>query len=241
MEVAIMKKQIHVKEYTRKRHGRAKFGGKVSSHNKSGKEHYSGRYIRGVPSNPQLLNQLSAMIGDKVKIKGDFPITYTLKDVGVTEGGSVEAIIEDQYGTDVVDGKLIIKVKSGRATDDEIIFKQYKDAYNSVPGPRVGDYLEHDGKKTRITYIWRDEHNIPLQYQDGGHAESYGFHLGNGFMSYSGGLDSGVSTDDYSLRDTGRRENGAVWFFKGGRAGAGRGVDKTMKFRVFEAVKKSGK
>ena len=29
-----MKKQIHVKEYTRKKHGRAKFGGKVSSHNK---------------------------------------------------------------------------------------------------------------------------------------------------------------------------------------------------------------
>ena len=53
-----MKKAIHVKEYTRKKHGRAKFGGKVSSHNKSGRAMNATRHsLSSLYSGPVISSQ----------------------------------------------------------------------------------------------------------------------------------------------------------------------------------------
>lgn len=101
--------------------------------------------------------------------------------------------------------------------------------YNEIPGVRVGDWIEEpDGRMTRATYDWSDT------IQNGG--GEYGqFYLGDGYISYSGGLGPGVHKD--KLVNTGKVKNGKVWFFKNDHWFAGNGIDFIVPFRVFKLVK----
>jgi len=89
-------------------------------------------------------------------------------------------------------------------------------------------------KMSRITYIWRDEHNKILCIQDGG-AEYGGFYLGDGYASYSGGLESGIKSP-FKLKLLRKRRKGRIWFFDGDIWGADRGVYFEVPFRVYRAV-----
>jgi len=80
------------------------------------------------------------------------------------------------------------------------------------------------GLFTRFTHAWDDT------IQTGG--GQGGFYLGNGYISYSGSLDSGVKYSD--IEQTSEVKAGSIWFFDKGISGAGRGVDYTMNFRVFK-------
>lgn len=119
-----------------------------------------------------------------------------------------------------------------RDETDNTLFEERKRAYNDLQGIRVGDYLRMpDGKFTRATHIWRDEDDIPELVQDGG--GRYGsFYLGEGYCSYSGGLDPGVKAA--YLCPTHETEPGHVWFFHHDCWKADNGVYFTMDFRVFE-------
>jgi len=105
-------------------------------------------------------------------------------------------------------------------------------AFNSHPGPRVGDYLrlprldERADEFTRFTHKWDDT------IQSGGH-EGGGYYLGaGGGCSYSGGLDPGCQLAD--LVPTDQTREGSVWFFDCDISGAGRAVYFKIPCRVFE-------
>lgn len=112
-----------------------------------------------------------------------------------------------------------------KQTKNEEILKTREAEYNKRKGPRVGDYLLMPyGLYTRFTHKWDET------IQTGGGSGSY--YLGGSYISYSGGLDSGVKLSD--IEDTGETKPGHVWFFDQGISGANRGVDFMIDFRVFK-------
>jgi hypothetical protein len=113
---------------------------------------------------------------------------------------------------------------------NEKILNERANLFAKGPGPAVGDYITlppvHPrlGRWTRITHVWEDS------VQTGGMGGSY--HLGEqGYMSYSGGLDSGVPT--MALVPCKDPKMGPCWFFDGGWARAGGGVNAVIQCRVF--------
>lgn len=107
------------------------------------------------------------------------------------------------------------------------IFIERRKKFNSREGARVGDYLlKPDGKYTRFTYFWECDG----QMQTGG-SSGNAYYLGNGYLDYSGSLNSGLNIN--CLEQTKELKAGQVWFFKDNRAGAGRGINFSMNFRVF--------
>lgn len=106
--------------------------------------------------------------------------------------------------------------------DTEIFVRRFHSFYDHH-GPRVGDYVQFsDGVERRISHVWPDS----IQTSDGG-----SWYLGEGFVSFSGGLYLGVKPE--TLTDTGGRKPGSVWFFHHDYATAGGGVTTAMDFRVF--------
>lgn len=99
--------------------------------------------------------------------------------------------------------------------------------YNKIEGPRVGDYLRIGEKYYRFSHDWTDR----LQYSEGG-----SFYLGDGYISFSGGLEPPLPKLD--LKNTGELRLGVIWVFKNNEWAAGNGVNFERKFRVFE--KKTG-
>ncbi len=109
--------------------------------------------------------------------------------------------------------------------ENQEILKRRTEEYNKIPGARVGDYLKlPNGKYTRFTYGF-DDH-----IQTGGHGN--GFYLGNGYISYSGGLDPGVKLSD--ITQTEQTKKGFIWFFDNDFATGGNGRDFEIDFRVFK-------
>lgn len=110
------------------------------------------------------------------------------------------------------------------AQNNLAILKDRIEQYDKIEGPRVGDYLELPfGMFTRFTHAWDDGIQI------GGGSGSY--YLGNGHISYSGGLDPSIEYE--FLKPTDKKKDGMVWFFHENSAGGGRGVHFYMPFRVF--------
>lgn len=90
--------------------------------------------------------------------------------------------------------------------------------------PRVGDYVRfNDGALRRISETWGGTH---LQTSGGG-----SYYLGNGYVSMSGSLCSGVAPETLTLTD--ERRLGSVWIFHHDWRGAGNGVDASIEFRVY--------
>lgn len=131
------------------------------------------------------------------------------------------------------DGRWAVWVDFDKLTESHIkpakanlrILSERVQAYDKNIGPRVGDYLSlPHGIMTRFTYDWGEEIQI------GGGSGS--FYLGNGYISYSGGLDPSI--EKRYMIDTGKKEDGMVWFFHEGSSGGGRGVYFYIPFRVFK-------
>lgn len=113
-------------------------------------------------------------------------------------------------------------------TNEEILENRVA-LYNQRSGARVGDYLQlPHGELTRFTHDWGD--SIQTGGSDGG-----SYYIGNGYLSYSGGLDSGVQKKD--IRKTNKTKSGSVWFFDGDVSGANRGVYFNVEFRIFKLKK----
>lgn len=94
--------------------------------------------------------------------------------------------------------------------------------------PRVGDYLKlPHGDYQRFTM----SHEETIQTGSAGRS----YYLGSsGYISYSGGLDAGVKKSDLKLTE--EVKDGIVWFFDEGFAGANRGKEFRIPFRVYELV-----
>src|SRR5216117_3642018 len=92
--------------------------------------------------------------------------------------------------------------------DAEILAKRIA-MLDEITGPRTGDFVIFaDDVTRRISYIWRDEHGaaFSVQTSDGGT-----YYLGEGYVSMSGSLFSGVKPETLTLTD--ERRDGRVWFF----------------------------
>jgi len=110
------------------------------------------------------------------------------------------------------------------------ILEERMQAYNTIIGPRVGDFvILPDGKYDRFTYVWPDG------IQTGGANGS--FYLGQSFMSYSGGLDPAMNFSDIR-QVNGESRMGSVWFFHHNHYCAHNAVEYKVPFRVFLIVTK---
>lgn len=114
-------------------------------------------------------------------------------------------------------------------TKDAEILAQYQASWNDREGPRVGDFVRMvDGELRRFTHEWNDGIQTTWKGQSGS------FYLGNGYASYSGGLESAIARS--KLRDTGETREGAFWFFHHNHARAHNGVYFKIPCRVFEVA-----
>lgn len=112
--------------------------------------------------------------------------------------------------------------------NNQIILQNRVEAFNKIQGARVGDYLKLPyGIYTRFTHDWGDS------LQTGGGSNSY-YLSKSGFLSYSGGLDSGISRKD--IRLTNETKKGFIWFFNNDDARAHNGINFEIDFRVFEPI-----
>jgi hypothetical protein len=104
-------------------------------------------------------------------------------------------------------------------------------AFDPVEGPRVGDYVEFiDGVTRQISYVWPDG----VQTSDGG-----SFYLGDGYMSFSGGLYPTVPTETLTLTDD-VRETWA-WFFHHDDWTGDNDVHVPVLMRVWKSTAKAPK
>lgn len=109
--------------------------------------------------------------------------------------------------------------------DNDTILKKRIELRDKKEGIRIGDYLVvEDGDYRRVAHIWDDG----IQPSSGNPS----IYLGDGYMSYSGGLDSAIPL--HKIEDTGEIKNGDCWFFDKNIAGAGRRVMKKLPCRVFK-------
>jgi hypothetical protein len=98
--------------------------------------------------------------------------------------------------------------------------------FNARKGARVGDYISlPDGQMVIISHNWNENQ---VQTSGGG-----SMHMGqSGFLSFSGGMDSGLKETD--LIPTKETKKGTIWIFHGGFSGGNRGVYSKINFRVFK-------
>lgn len=114
--------------------------------------------------------------------------------------------------------------------DNDTILKNRMTKYNKVTGPRVGDWIrEHSGRMTRATHDWGN--GSIMQHGGGEHGR---FYLGDGYLSYSGSLDTGIKKAD--LMRTDEVKPGSIWFFKRDYHTAHNGIDYMVDFRVYEVA-----
>lgn len=101
---------------------------------------------------------------------------------------------------------------------------------NARPGPRVGDFVRFTGGAEpvlrRISYIWEVDDDPAVQTSPGG-----SYHLGDGYVSMSGGCRPPVPASTLTLTDETRP--GRCWTFHHNQWRAGNAVEFTIPFRVF--------
>lgn len=91
--------------------------------------------------------------------------------------------------------------------------------------PRVGDYITIGDYYTRVTIV--SGNNI----QTGGGSNSFYLSM-NGYLSYSGSLDSGIKSVDIELIPNVTKK-GYIWFFSEDRHEAHNAVNYEIDFRVY--------
>jgi hypothetical protein len=109
---------------------------------------------------------------------------------------------------------------------DATILAKRVAAFDPTEGPREGDYVEFsDGVTRRISYVWPSA----VQTSDSG-----SFYLGNGYMSFSGGLYSTVPTETLTLTDAVREA--WAWFFHHDQREAHNSIHVRVPVRVWKST-----
>ena len=129
---------------------------------------------------------------------------------------------------------------------DALIVAARAETYETIHGPRVGDFVVFaDGVTRRISHVWAadcyDDGIARLQTSDlpGGDEPWFSgtYYLGDGYVSFSGGLHDAVKADTLTETDPGPGESygtpGTIWIFHHDHWGAGRAVTRSMLFRAF--------
>lgn len=101
---------------------------------------------------------------------------------------------------------------------------------DAVPGIRVGDYIRLPRLDPRVPEFDRLTMDLGDRFQTGGLGGS--FYFAGSYMSYSGGLDPGVSSADLIPSDELRA--GPAWIFASGVSQGGNAVTFDVPCRVFQ-------
>ena len=101
------------------------------------------------------------------------------------------------------------------------------ETWDSRQGPRVGDFIEFaDGITHRFSHDHGEEWGIQTSPIGGS------FYMGDGYLSYSGGLEPSIKHDQIEATDEQRL--GAVWFFHHDYHRSSNGVNAWVPCRVFK-------
>ena len=120
------------------------------------------------------------------------------------------------------------KYKAAMDADNVVILASRQAYLDTRQGIGVGDFVI-DGEKTyRVAHHWGDS----LQLTDGRYGQS--FYLGNGYVEFSGGLNSPIDIGKFEPTD--ERRQGHVWFFSQHHVGAHNGYHTEAAFRVWRLV-----
>jgi hypothetical protein len=116
---------------------------------------------------------------------------------------------------------------------DAAILAKRQVAFDTVSGPRVGDFVRIPGEDglRRFTHHWGDSIQTTVSPRHPCNGDSSFYFYGEG-CSFSGSLDSAIPIE--CIVDTGETQSGSVWFFHHNEAGAHRGVYCKAMFRVYE-------
>lgn len=106
---------------------------------------------------------------------------------------------------------------------DQQILSERIEAYNARAEVKVGEFLQYKDTFLRFSADWGDS----IQTSQGGT-----YYLGDGYMSMSGALNSGVGKSALEL--TPDRKDGSCWFFHHDYRTAGGGVDFQVSLRVWK-------
>jgi hypothetical protein len=121
--------------------------------------------------------------------------------------------------------------------ENDDLLKQYLEKYNSIPTtgnkPRMGDILRLPQPDPRMPKYMRFCAFWPDTIQTCGlHHGS--FHINEGGISFSGGLDPGVKRSDIIPSQNQKTKEAVIWFFDRGLSGANRGIHTSAHFHVFD-------
>lgn len=132
--------------------------------------------------------------------------------------------LRDDQLPDEISKRSWFKPTTLNATDTKILARKLA-LLEAVEGPRVGDFVvfeSHPRRPRRVSEFWFGG----AQTSDGG-----SFHLGEGSLSFSGGLAPAVPLESLTLTEHTR--TGSCWFFHHDSPGAGRGITVYVPFRVY--------
>lgn len=118
--------------------------------------------------------------------------------------------------------------------ENAFLLERRLERFNSRQGPRVGDFLQLPKLHPKLEDITRFTHDWGDSIQTGGTRGASYYLSGDGFMSYSGGLDRGVETKFIGKQIAERL--GSCWFFSGDVRRAHNGVTFQVPCRVFELL-----
>ena len=106
---------------------------------------------------------------------------------------------------------------------DQQILSERLEAYNAREGAKVGEFLQYRDTFLRFSHNWGES----IQTSQGG-----SYYLGDGYISMSGVLNSGVEKSALEL--TPDQRSGDIWFFHHDYRTAGGGVHFLINFRVWK-------
>jgi len=114
---------------------------------------------------------------------------------------------------------------------DNAILARRVALWDEIIGPRVGDFCRLiDGTTRRFTHDWDDSIQTSSAFQPGDQS----FYFGDGYMSFSGSLDSAIPKTEFVPTD--ETLDGSAWFFHNDHMRAHNGVYFKVPCRVFAQV-----
>jgi len=106
---------------------------------------------------------------------------------------------------------------------DQTIFEERQAAFMARTEPKQGDFIRfRNGTIKRIAHVWTDQEGRAESIQPTMYKGDSSFYLGEGYMSFSGSLNSGIDASRFTR--TNETMLGAAWFFHHDLARASNGV-----------------
>lgn len=119
--------------------------------------------------------------------------------------------------------------------DQEILTKRQA-LFTARKYPKVGDFIRFpNGTMKRIAHVWTDDNNRAEWIQPTAGNGDTSFYLGDGYMSFSGSLNSAIYAENFT--ETAETMQGSAWFFHHDFAQAHNGVYVKVNCRVWNCNK----